>query len=131
MVWERKATESLIKKTITMGENDILPNFVAGGTDAKEGTYVWNYTVRSCQEEELEELYNGRMGVFKSGSVVLDGSSGGQRAWLRIEPGVTICGRRMRRTHLRTCMWSGTTWTGERTRANGRQLPRRKGSWRV
>ncbi len=34
MVWERQATESLIKKTITMGANDILPNFVAGGMDA-------------------------------------------------------------------------------------------------
>ncbi len=90
MVWERKATESLFKKTITMGANDILPNFVAGGMDAIEGTYVWNYSVRSCQEEELEELYNGRMGVFKSGTVVLDGSIGGQRAWLRIERGVTI-----------------------------------------
>jgi hypothetical protein len=56
--------------------------------------------VRGCREEELEELYNGRMGVFKSGSVVLDGSGRGQRAWLRIERGVTICGRRMRRTHL-------------------------------
>jgi hypothetical protein len=104
IVWERKATESLIKKTITMGANDVLPNFVRGGMDAAKGTYIWNYTVRSCQEEELEELYNGRLGVFKSGSVVLGGADGGQRAWLRIEKGVTICGRRMRQTHLRMCM---------------------------
>ncbi len=31
---------------------------------------------------------------------MLDGSGGDQRAWLRIEQGVTICGQRMRRTHL-------------------------------
>jgi hypothetical protein len=49
---------------------------------------------------ELEELYNGRLGVFKSGSVVLGGAEGDQRAWLRIEKSVTMCGRRMRQTHL-------------------------------
>ncbi len=56
MVWERAATESLIKKTIARGRNDIIPNYVAGGMDATEGTYVWNYTTRNCPEKELEEL---------------------------------------------------------------------------
>ncbi len=94
VVWERKATESLIKKTIAMEANNVLPNFVAGGMDAVEGT------VRSCLEEELEELYNGRLGVLEGGSVLLGGAGGDQRAWLRIERGVTICGRRKRQTHL-------------------------------
>jgi hypothetical protein len=31
MVWEREATESLIKKAITRGVNDVLPNYIAGG----------------------------------------------------------------------------------------------------
>ncbi len=33
----------------------------------------------------------------------------GQKAWLRLEKGVTICGRRMRRTHLPHVYveWSG------------------------
>jgi hypothetical protein len=57
LVWEREATESLIKKAITRGVNNVLPNYIAGGMDAIEGTYVWNYTVRNCPEEELEELY--------------------------------------------------------------------------
>jgi hypothetical protein len=50
-VWERAATESLTKKTIAKGSNDIIPNYVAGGMDAIEGTYVWNYTI-NCPEEE-------------------------------------------------------------------------------
>ena len=45
MVWEREATESLIKKAITRGVNNVLPNYIAGRMDAIEGTYVWNYTV--------------------------------------------------------------------------------------
>ncbi len=45
VVWEREATESLIKKAITRGMNNVLPNYIAGGMDAMEGTYVWNYTV--------------------------------------------------------------------------------------
>ena len=49
--WERAATESLTKKTIAKGSNDIIPNYVAGGMDAIEGTYVWNYTI-NCPEEE-------------------------------------------------------------------------------
>jgi len=59
-VWRRQATESLIKRTGALGANNVLPNFVAGRMDALEGTFVWNYTVRGCLEEELEELYNGR-----------------------------------------------------------------------
>jgi hypothetical protein len=100
VVWEREATESLIKKSITRGANDVLPNYIAGGMDAAEGTYVWNYTVRSCPEEELEELYSGRLGVLDGRTVMLSGASDGQGAWLRLEKRVTICGRRMRQTHL-------------------------------
>jgi hypothetical protein len=55
-IWEHAATESITKKTIVKGSNDAVPNYVAGGMDAKEGTYVWNYNVRNCPEEELEEL---------------------------------------------------------------------------
>ncbi len=32
--------------------------------------------------------------------VTLDKTNTGQKAWVRLEKGVTICGRRMRRTHL-------------------------------
>jgi hypothetical protein len=92
---------------ITLGVNDILPNFVAGGMDDTEVTYAWNYTVRSCRETELEELHNGRLGFSKAkgggvkgGSVMLDGFGGGPLAWLEMGQGVTICGRRMRQTHL-------------------------------
>jgi hypothetical protein len=99
-VWERAATESLTKKTIAKGSNDIIPNYVAGGMDATEGAYVWNYTMRNCPEEELEELYKGKLGILDDSVVTLDKTSTGQKAWLRLEKGVTICGRRMRRTHL-------------------------------
>jgi hypothetical protein len=99
-VWERAATESLTKKTIARGGNDIIPNYVAGGMDATAGAYVWNYTMRNCPEEELEELYKGKLGILDGGVVTLDKTSNGQKAWLRLEKGVTICGRRMRRTHL-------------------------------
>jgi hypothetical protein len=100
MVWEREATESLIKKAITRGVNDIIRNYIAGGMDATEGAYVWNYTVRNCPEEELEELYRGKLGVLDGKVVMLGKANNGQRAWLRLEKGVTICGRRMRQTHL-------------------------------
>jgi hypothetical protein len=53
-VWERAATESLTKKTIAKGSNDIIPNYVAGGMDATDDAYMWNYTMRNCPEEELE-----------------------------------------------------------------------------
>ncbi len=99
-VWERAATESLTKRTIAKGSNDIIPNYVAGGMDATEGTFVRNYTIRNCPEEELEELYKGKLGVLDGCVVTLDKTSDGQKAWLRLERGVTICGRRMRRTHL-------------------------------
>ncbi len=92
---------------VALGANDVLPNFVTGGKDTTEGTYAWNYTVKSCLEEELEELYNGRMGVFKAenesargDSVLLDGFGGSPRAWLKMGRGVTICRRKMRQTHL-------------------------------
>jgi hypothetical protein len=89
-VWERAATESITKKTIAKGSNDVIPNYIAGGMDATEGAYVWNYTLRNCPEEEWEELYKGKLGI-------LDAS---QKAWLRLGKGVTICGRRTRQTHL-------------------------------
>jgi hypothetical protein len=84
-VWERAATESLTKKTIAKGNNDIIPNYVAGGTDATDGAYVWNYTMRNCPEEELEELYKGKLGILDDGVVTLDKTSNGQKAWLRLE----------------------------------------------
>ncbi len=98
--WEHEATESLIKKAIMRGVNDAIPNYIAGGMDATEGAYVWNYTVRNCPEEELEELYKGKLGILDGKVVILSKASNGQRAWLRLEKGVTICGRRMRQTHL-------------------------------
>jgi hypothetical protein len=100
MVWDRAATESLTKKTIVRGRNDIIPNYVAGGMVAIEGAYVWNYTTRNCPEEELEELYKGKLAILDGGVVTLGKTSNGQKAWLRLERGVTICGRRMRQTHL-------------------------------
>jgi hypothetical protein len=102
------ATESNTKKTIVKGSNDILPNYVAGGMDATEGTYVRNYTLRNCPEEEWEELYKGKLGILEGGVVTLD-KAAGQRAWLRLERGMTICSRRMRQTHLPHVYmeWSG------------------------
>jgi hypothetical protein len=99
-VWERAATESITKKTIVKGSNDIIPNYIEGGMDAMEGAYVWNYTLRNCPEEEWEELYKGKLGIFDDDVVTLAKADTGQKAWLRLERGVTICGRRMRRTHL-------------------------------
>jgi hypothetical protein len=40
--------------------------------DATEGTYVWNYTLRNCPEEEWEELYKGKIGILKDEVVTLD-----------------------------------------------------------
>ncbi len=86
MVWERGATDSLIKKTIARGGNDVIPNYVAGGMDATEGAYVWNYTTRNCPEDELEELYKRKLGVLDGGVVTLSkASSNGQRAWLKLK----------------------------------------------
>jgi hypothetical protein len=99
-VWERAATESITKKTIVKGSNDIIPNYIEGGMDAMEGAYVWNYTLRNCPEEELEELYQGKLGILDGGVVTLDKTNTRQKAWPRLERGVTICGRRMHRTHL-------------------------------
>jgi hypothetical protein len=98
-VWKRVATESITKKVIVKGVHDIIPNYVAGGMDATEGTYVWNYTMRNCPEEEWEELYKGKLCILEDKVITLD-QSAGQRAWLRLEKGVAICGRRMRSTHL-------------------------------
>jgi hypothetical protein len=46
-------TESLTRQTITLRENTILSNSIAGGMDAGEGFFVWNYTVRGCDKENL------------------------------------------------------------------------------
>ncbi len=108
-VWERAATESITKKTNVKGSNDIIPNYIAGGMDTTEGAYVWNYTLRNCPEEEWEELNKGKLGILDDGVVTLEKTSTGQKAWLKLEKGVTICGRRMRRTHLPHVYveWSG------------------------
>ena len=82
-VWKRMATESITKKIIVKGSNDIIPNYVAGGMDATEGTYAWNYTLRNCPEEEWEELYKGKLGILEDKVVTLD-QTAGQRAWLRL-----------------------------------------------
>ncbi len=55
--------------------------------------------MRNCPEEEWEELYKGKLGILEDKVITLD-QTAGQRAWLRLEKGVTICGRRMRSTHL-------------------------------
>ncbi len=83
-VWRRMATESITKKTFVKGNNDIIPNYVAGGMDTTEGTYVWNYTLRNCPEEEWEELYKGKLGILEGGVVTLDKTTS-PRAWLRLE----------------------------------------------
>ena len=64
--------------------------------DATEGAYVWNYTLRNCPEEEWEELYKGKLGILDDGVVTLEKTNTGQKAWLRLEKGVTMFGRRMR-----------------------------------
>jgi hypothetical protein len=93
------ATKSITKKVIVKGIHDSIPNYVAGRMDATEGTYVWNYTTRNCPEEEWEELYKGKLGILEDGVITLDRLAD-QRAWLKLEKGVIICGRRMRSTHL-------------------------------
>ncbi len=55
--------------------------------------------MRNCPEEEWEELYKGKLGILEDEVITLDRTVG-QRAWLRLGKGVTICGRRMRSTHL-------------------------------
>ncbi len=52
--------------------------------------------MRNCPEEEWEELYKGKLGILDDGVVTLEKANTGQKAWLRLERGVTICGRRMR-----------------------------------
>ena len=54
------------------GNNDIIPNYIAGGMDAAEGAYVWNYTLRNCPEEEWEELYKGKLGILEDKVITLD-----------------------------------------------------------
>jgi len=94
------AVENIAKKIIVRGVHDIIPNYVAGGMDATEGTYVWDHIRRSCPGEEWEELYKGRLGILRDEVITLD-QLVGQRAWLKLGKRVTVCGRRMRSTHLR------------------------------
>jgi hypothetical protein len=63
---------------------------------ATEGAFVWNYTVRGCDEEELEELYQGPLGIVSPGNghsldsiVVANDPRQRQRAWLRLRRRVT------------------------------------------
>ncbi len=79
-VWEPAATESITRKTIVKGNNDIIPNHIAGEMDAVEGAYVWNYTLRNCPEEEWEELYKGKLGILNEGVITLGEINTGQKA---------------------------------------------------
>ncbi len=94
------AVEDAAKKIIVRRIHDILPNHIAGGMDATEGTYVWDHVQRGCSGGEWEELYKGKLGVLKGEVITLDRSAG-QRAWLKLGEVVTICGKKMRSTHLR------------------------------
>jgi hypothetical protein len=99
-VWRRVAVKNVVRKIIVRRVHDILPNYIAGGMDATEGTYVWDHIKRGCPEEEWEELYKGKLGVLRDEVITLD-QLAGQRAWLKLGKVVTICGRKMRSTHLR------------------------------
>ena len=68
--------------------------------DATEGTYVWDHIRRNCPGEEWEELYKGKLGILRDEVITLD-QLAGQRAWLKLGKTVTVCGRKMRSTHLR------------------------------
>ena len=82
-VWKRMATEDAAKKIIRRRAHDILPNHIAGGMDASEGTYVWDHIQRGCSGGEWEELYRGKLGILKGEVITLD-QSAGQRAWLKL-----------------------------------------------
>jgi hypothetical protein len=99
-VWRRVAIEDIVKKIIVRRVHDILPNYIAGRMDATEGTYVWDHVKRGCPGEEWEELYRGKLGILKDEVITLN-QLAGQRAWLKLGKVVTICGRKMRSTHLR------------------------------
>ncbi len=115
MVIDRQVTQSILEVSvrmewarvnevsgmITTTSGLIAPVMDRSMMDTQEGAYVWNYTMRNCPEEELKELYKGKLGILDDGVVMLDKTNTGQKAWLRLEKGVTICGKRMRRTHLR------------------------------
>ena len=51
-VWRRMAVEDAAKKVIIRRVHDILPNHIAGGMDATEGTYVWDHIQRGCSGGE-------------------------------------------------------------------------------
>jgi hypothetical protein len=106
-VWRRMASENIAKRVIVKGAHDIIPNYVAGGMDATDGTYVWNHIRRGCPAEEWEELYEGKLGVLEDEVITLDRLAG-QRAWLKLGERVTVCGRRCAARTSGTCMWNGT-----------------------
>ena len=82
-VWRRMAIENIATRVIVKGAHDIIPNHVAGGMDATDGTYVWNHIRRGCPEEEWEELYKGRLGILEDEVITLNRLAG-QRAWLKL-----------------------------------------------
>jgi len=53
-VWRRMAIEDAAEKIIVRRAHDILPNHIAGGMDATEGTYVWDHIQRGCSGGEWE-----------------------------------------------------------------------------
>jgi hypothetical protein len=134
------ATEDIAKKVIVKGVHDIIPNYVAGGMDATEGTYVWNHTTRGCPEEEWEELYKGKLGILEGEVITLDRSAG-QRAWLKLEkrsdhmgekdaqytPSTCVCG--MGQASANTGHGQGARYASRRERTGkhetGMDLPER------
>jgi hypothetical protein len=98
-IWKRMAVEDAVRKIIIKGAHDILSNHAAGGMDAIEGTYVWDHIQRGCSGGEWEELYKGKLGILKDEVIALN-QSAGQRAWLKLGEAVSICGKRLRSTHL-------------------------------
>jgi hypothetical protein len=113
-VWRRVAIENSAKKIIVRRVHDILQNYIAGGMDATEGTYVWDHIQRGCSGGDWEELYKGKLGILKDEVIALD-QSAGQRAWLKLGKVVTICGKKMRSTHLRHVYvrWIRPQWARE------------------
>jgi hypothetical protein len=89
-VWRCMATENIAKRVIVKGAHDIIPNYVAGGMDTTDGTYVWNHIRRGCPEEEWEELYKERLGILGDEVITLN-QLAGQRAWLKLGKRVTVC----------------------------------------
>jgi hypothetical protein len=64
MTWKRWVVESLTKRFVILNKNHIVSNAFAGGMDPVKGTFLWNYTVRGCEEDKFEELHKSQLGVF-------------------------------------------------------------------